>query len=212
MNSYKTVKGVFEHSVTIERSKFICYVKNVEDSDEAKEFIDAIRKKNSLATHNCYAFIADENGLTEKFSDDGEPQGTAGKPILDALKYGGFKKIVAVVTRYFGGIKLGVGGLSRAYGKVTAECLKNADVSEMVFAVLYRIKTDYEGYGAVLSVARNFGFSIYNTEFDREITVFVAVKKENENVFNEKITDATNGKAELFKVSEEYFDFGGLCR
>ena len=103
VQEYLTVKGEFEKLNIIERSKFICYVKGVDSEDEAKAFIDKIRKEHSLATHNCYAYIADELGLIQKFSDDGEPQGTAGMPILEVLRNRKIYKTVVVVTRYFGG-------------------------------------------------------------------------------------------------------------
>ena len=102
MNSFKTVKGIAEEVTVVQRSKFICTVKGVESEEDAKAFIAEIRKKHSLATHNCYAYIADEKGLIQKFSDDGEPQGTAGMPILNVLKSQSLYKTAAVVTRYFG--------------------------------------------------------------------------------------------------------------
>ena len=101
-SSYFTVLSEYENTIIIERSKFICYIKHVENEQEAKSFVELIRKKHSLATHNCYAYIADDKGLIQKFSDDGEPQGTAGLPMLEVLKNKRVFKTCAVVTRYFG--------------------------------------------------------------------------------------------------------------
>ena len=127
VDKYLTVNGICENLIVIEKSKFICYIKGINSENDAKSFIDEIKKKNSMATHNCYAYIADEKGLIKKFSDDGEPQGTAGLPMLEVLQNSNLKKVVSVVTRYFGGIKLGVGGLSRAYGGSVSECLKKCE-------------------------------------------------------------------------------------
>ena len=212
MNSYKTVKGNFSNTTVIERSKFICYVKGIAGETDAKEFVAEIRKMNSLANHNCYAYIADENGLIEKFSDDGEPQGTAGKPMLEALHGGGFKKTVAVVTRYFGGVKLGTGGLVRAYGGAVSECLKKAAVMDMRRAVFLSVKTDYEGYNAILRSQKNKAFSVYDTEFGGDIVIKIAVETGCSEAVIKGLTDCTLGRAEIKVIKEDYFDFGGSCR
>jgi uncharacterized YigZ family protein len=128
---YFTVDGETENVIVIERSKFICYLSHCENEEDAKNFISAIKKQNSLANHNCYAYIADDFGLVQKFSDDGEPQGTAGLPMLDVLKAKKLFKTVVVVTRYFGGIKLGTGGLTRAYGGSVVSALEKAEIITM---------------------------------------------------------------------------------
>ena len=212
MNSYKTVKGVFSNTTVIERSKFICYVKGVADENEAKEFVAEIRKLNSLANHNCYAYIADENGLIEKFSDDGEPQGTAGRPMLEVLRNCGFKKTVAVVTRYFGGVKLGTGGLVRAYGGAVSECLKKAAVMDMKMSVFLSVKTDYEGYNAILRLQKNKTFSGCDTEYGGDIVLKIATPAEYSDAALKGLADCTVGRAEITVLKEDYFDFGGSCR
>ena len=212
MNSYKTVNGVCENITVIERSKFICRIKGVADETEAKAFIAETRKANSLANHNCYAYIADENGLTEKFSDDGEPQGTAGKPMLEVLRGGGFRKTVAVVTRYFGGVKLGTGGLVRAYGGAVSECLKKAAVMDMKRAVFLNVKTDYEGYNAIIRLSKNKTFSVFGTDYGGEITLHIAAPLLERDSVIKSVTDSTLGRAVITVTKEDYFDFGGLCR
>ncbi|MBQ0099814.1 MAG: YigZ family protein, partial [Firmicutes bacterium] len=144
IDSYLTVNGVFENLIVIEKSKFICYVKGISCEEEAKSFIEEIRKKNSLANHNCYAYIADEQGLIKKFSDDGEPQGTAGLPMLEALNNLNLKKVVSVVTRYFGGIKLGTGGLNRAYGNSVTECLKKSEKVNYELSYICTLSCKYD--------------------------------------------------------------------
>ena len=114
VESFLSVNGENISETVIERSKFITRVKRISGEDEAREFIESVRKKHSDATHNCYAYVASEDGNLMKFSDDGEPQGTAGMPMLDVLRNKKIMMTVAVVTRYFGGVKLGAGGLVRA--------------------------------------------------------------------------------------------------
>ena len=134
---YFTIDGLTENTTVIERSKFICALKGIENEEQAKEFIASVKKQHSLANHNCYAYIADEKGLIQKFSDDGEPQGTAGMPMLEILRAKGLYKTVAVVTRYFGGVKLGTGGLVRAYSGAVSDCAEKAKI--------LRLKTNQSG-------------------------------------------------------------------
>jgi uncharacterized YigZ family protein len=122
--NFLTIVGEFSELTVIEKSKFICYLKHVESEDEAKDYIAEIKKKHFDATHNCSAFIADSDGNMARFSDDGEPQGTAGMPMLEVLKNKKLFCTAVVVTRYFGGVKLGAGGLVRAYSDCTARCRK----------------------------------------------------------------------------------------
>jgi uncharacterized YigZ family protein len=122
MKNYLTVKQNVQNEIIIEKSRFITSLKRVYGEDDAKSFVQSIKSEYPDATHNCYAYIADEGGFFSKFSDDGEPQGTAGLPMLETLKVKGLKQVAVVVTRYFGGVKLGTGGLVRAY----ADCVKKA--------------------------------------------------------------------------------------
>ena len=118
---YLSVSGQFQSEFIVERSRFISYCDRVKSEEEARAFVEKIKKQNSLATHNCYAFIADETANLMRFSDDGEPQGTAGVPILDVIKNRNLRQTAVVVTRYFGGIKLGAGGLCRAYSRAASD-------------------------------------------------------------------------------------------
>ena len=205
--NYFTVSGDAENTIIIERSKFICYIKKVEDEQQAKTFIDQIRKKHSLATHNCYAYIADDKGLVQKFSDDGEPQGTAGLPMLDVLKNKRIYKTCAVVTRYFGGIKLGTGGLTRAYSGSVVECLEKVGVVEMCSAKIIKVLLDYEGYSLFLKLTNNQNVKIINTIFDNSITVEIAVKEEFCGDFKDKIIDSFNGKIQIEDLDSDFYPF-----
>jgi uncharacterized YigZ family protein len=208
MNSdYFTLANQFEETIVIERSKFICNVKNVINEEDAKDFVDKIRKIHSLATHNCYAYIADDKGLIQKFSDDGEPQGTAGMPMLDVLKNKKMYKTVAVVTRYFGGKKLGTGGLVRAYGGAVDSALNNAQILHMFKAVFLSVETDYDGYGKLQRLISQRNLPIINTDFDNGVKVDFVVKKVDFDKFSTEIIDYFNGKVNLTVIKEDFYPF-----
>ena len=208
INGFFTVKEEAENVIVIERSKFICNVKGVNNEEDAKAFIDTIRKRHSLANHNCYAYIADDKGLIQKFSDAGEPQGTAGLPMLEVLKNKRMYKTVAVVTRYFGGIKLGTGGLTRAYGGSVSECLNKAKIADMQKATVIKILLDYEGYSRLLKRLSNPDVSIIKTEFGNNVEVFLAIKIAVVDEFINKIIDAFNGKINIQTIDNGFYDFG----
>ena len=203
MNGYKTVIGETETVTVIERSKFICSLKGVDSEEDAKEYINFIRKKYPTANHNCYAYIADEKGLTQKFSDAGEPQGTAGMPMLNVLKLQGIYKTVAVVTRYFGGIKLGAGGLTRAYGGAVAGALEKADVRELYAAEFFTLCMPYARHKKFLSV---FGGAIISTEYSDGVTVKIAVKAEDAGTVD-AVSDALCGEIKITPSGKGYFAF-----
>lgn len=204
---YFTVSGETENTIVIERSKFICNLKGIADENEAKAFIESIKKKHTLANHYCYAYIADENGLNQKFSDAGEPQGTAGLPMLEVLKNKRMHKTVAVVTRYFGGIKLGTGGLTRAYGGSVSEGLKVATVLNMSDAVYIKINLDYEKYSKLVKFLNSTDISILSTDFNNDVVVNFAIKSNKATDFIDKITDSFNGKIECITVGNGYHAF-----
>ena len=204
---FTTIDGVFENTITIEKSKFITYLKGVKDEDEAKEFISFIKKKHSLATHNCYAYISDENMLVCKFSDDGEPQGTAGMPMLEVLKSTKTVKCVAVVTRYFGGIKLGAGGLVRAYSGSVAEAIKIAPKLKMYLAKRYKLAVNYEDYSNLLNKIGNLGLNIIKTDFAQNIEITFAVKNDLVSKTLDFFSNFFSGKEDVVRIGEGYFPF-----
>lgn len=207
---YNTVFGQTESITIIEHSKFICNLKHVENEEDAKDFINSIRKKHSLANHHCYAYIADEKGLNMKFSDDGEPQGTAGMPMLDVLKSKKIYKTCAVVTRYFGGIKLGTGGLVRAYSGAVVQALLESDMRTEKYAIVLKIKSDYENYKNLTKFLQTSDICVIDTEFADDVTVNLALKYIDENnylTFKEKLSDIFRGKSRCVEISREYFPF-----
>ena len=203
--SFLTILGEYSETTVIEKSKFICYLKHIESEDEAKEFIASKKKYHYEATHNCSAFIVDGEGNLARFADDGEPTGTAGMPILEALKGKGIYEIVAVVTRYFGGIKLGAGGLVRAYSGCVSSALNNANVVEKSLCKVVKLTTEYDKYSLVLKMMESFnGGEIIGQDFADEVNVIVAIKNSRYDDFTSLLTETFLGKQ---KVTELYTDY-----
>ena len=154
---YLTVDGVTENTVEIKRSKFIATLSHVESGEDAEAFVRAVRKRYPDATHNCYAYIADKLGNETRFSDDGEPGGTAGQPMLEVLRKKGIVKAAVVVTRYFGGIKLGAGGLVAAYTDSVTEVLDAAGIRRMTECAEVTVECDYSDHSAIESALTRAG-------------------------------------------------------
>ena len=154
---YLTVDGVTENTVEIKRSKFIATLSHVESGEDAEAFVRAVRKRYPDATHNCYAYIADKLGNETRFSDDGEPGGTAGQPMLEVLKKRGVVRAAVVVTRYFGGIKLGAGGLVAAYTDSVTEVLDAAGIRRMTECAEVTVECDYSDHSAIESALTRAG-------------------------------------------------------
>lgn len=202
-----SVAGETVTEKVIERSEFITVTRHVSGEEEARAFVAEVAAKHRDATHNCYAWVCDSLGNALRFSDDGEPQGTAGMPMLEVLRANGLCEIAAVVTRYFGGIKLGAGGLVRAYSGCVAENIASAQ------KVLYQNCSE-SGYTVDYSEAdaamRYFGereCSILNTDYAGKVTFTVAVKAENESKFNLALVDRLNGRVSVKKIREYFFPF-----
>ena len=206
INGYIRVKNSIEKEIVIEKSRFISYTKMVETEEEAKEFVESIRKKHPFATHNCYAYVT-EGGKVARFSDDGEPQGTAGIPMLEVLKNRGLKDTAVVVTRYFGGIKLGAGGLVRAYSSSTSAGLDEAGVEENIISNVYKISFGYEKYSLFLKFIEKYKQKTISSDFAEGVVISIAVPSDEED-FCEKLTDYFLGKVEIVKESQIYVVYG----
>ena len=195
-------KNETENEVTIERSRFISYTKKCETEEEARAFLEEKRKAHPFATHNCYAYVT-ERGKIARFSDDGEPQGTAGQPILEVIKNKKLLDTIVVVTRYFGGIKLGAGGLVRAYSSGAKEVLEKAGETENILSAVYSVNMSYDLYTQFLKFISKIKCSVISTDFADTVDVKIAVPNENDD-FVAKITDLTNSKAAAEKIGEEF--------
>ena len=207
MKDYKSVIGETVTEYVVERSRFITHLCAIGDEDGAKAYVAKIKKEHSLATHNCYAYIADETGNVQKFSDDGEPQGTAGMPLLEVLRVSGLKKCAVVVTRYFGGIKLGAGGLVRAYAKAVSDGVKAAKVA------LYRVCeyrsaiADYEYYPKILKFSESKKYKIIDTQFSEAAEVKFAVPRESLSAFMKDFADYFGGRLKTESKGSGYYAF-----
>ena len=193
-----------EHEKIIEKSRFITYCQHVESEEEARAFVAKIAKMHTLATHVCYAFIADKLGNLQRFSDDGEPQGTAGIPILEVIKNKKLFETAVVVVRYFGGVKLGAGGLVRAYSSSAAECLDGADIRVLLTCAEYAILVDYTGVNSVQKYLSTHTCSLLSTDYGEKVRFVIAVKKKDADGFCEGLVDYMQGRVQVEKGREYY--------
>ncbi|MBM7585773.1 putative YigZ family protein [Bacillus pakistanensis] len=206
LHQYFTVKGYGESEITIERSRFITYVKRAETEVAAQEFIQDIKKKHWDANHNCSAYMIGENNLIQKANDDGEPSGTAGVPMLEVLKKRNLKDTVVVVTRYFGGIKLGAGGLIRAYGKATSEGLNSTGVVERKLMRIMKTKIDYTWLGKVENEVRSSHYQLKEIHYLESVEIDTYVVEGEKEQFVEWMTELTNGQGEIVEGDVEYLE------
>lgn len=192
--SYLTVKEYGEHEIVIEKSRFIAHISRAETEDKAIEFIQNIKKKHWNATHNCSAYLIGENDLIQKANDDGEPSGTAGVPILEVIKKRKLKDTVVVITRYFGGIKLGAGGLIRAYGRATSEGINTTGLVERKLMQIVSVKVDYNWIGKLENELRNSTYEIKDIIYLEDVEFEVFVEQTQIQHFKEWMVELTNGQ------------------
>ena len=193
-DSYKILFEGKSAEIVEKKSRFIAYLLPVESQEEAMEFVEKIKKQNWDARHNCYAFVVGQNNELQRFSDDGEPGGTAGKPMLDVLLLEGIHNCVVVVTRYFGGVLLGTGGLVRAYSKAVKEGLKASVIKEKVLGEEINITTDYNGIGKIQYIISEMNIKIHEEEYTDVVNVNLKIRKEYCDRFISEVTEATAGK------------------
>lgn len=204
LDKYYTVKNEKSNQLIIQKSRFIGYVKRVESEESALRFIEKIKKKHYDATHNCSAYIIGENDQIQKANDDGEPSGTAGIPMLEVLKKQKLKDTAVVVTRYFGGIKLGAGGLIRAYGSTTSEVLKVAGIVKRQLMQGMAITVDYTILGKLENELRQSAHILDSIDYSDQVEFLVYVKRNDVQDFREWIVDLTNGTATLAEKKVAY--------
>ena len=184
--------------IVVKKSKFICNLSYIKSEDEAKDFIKSIKKKYHDARHNCYAYIVfSENNIIYKSSDDKEPQGSAGLPILDVLKGKDLVNVVCVVTRYFGGTLLGVGGLVRAYSSAASLALDNSSLKEAKFYSLVEINIDLNFVGVVQNFLIKEGLEIISTSITDKAVFRINTETQKTDYFISKIVNITSNKANI---------------
>ena len=194
--SYKTVKRISESMIVEKKSKFIASVFPVDNEPDALSFLARVKSKYPDATHHVYAYIIDENNIF-RYTDDGEPSGTAGMPVLDTIRKEGLVDVLVVVTRYFGGTLLGTGGLVRAYTQATQAALEEAQVATMTLMSVLEIRTDYNAIGKIKYMFTQADTLIMGEEYGVDVAVTIAVPVLEKEAVQKKIIEATNGKAEI---------------
>lgn len=205
LSQYKTVYRGNEAEIIEKKSRFIATVKPVETEEEAIEFIESLKKKYWNATHNCSAYVIGERFQVQRCSDDGEPSGTAGKPMLDVLLGEEIHDVAVVVTRYFGGTLLGTGGLVRAYSSATKAGLEASTVITKMYGQKMTIGTDYTGLGKIQYILGQRGIQILDSIYTDNVTLEVLLPEEQIKGVMEEITEGTNGQAKMELQEECYF-------
>lgn len=201
---YKTLLKYAHGEEIINKSKFIGYAKPIKSEEEATEFIEEIKKKHWNATHNVPVYLIGDNNEIQRYSDDGEPSGTAGVPILEMLKKEEIKNVVIVVTRYYGGIKLGTGGLVRAYTSAAKLAIKEAEIVEKVINNEYLIRIDYTLHGKIQNELINGEYIIKDTVYDDKVNIYVYCKPSESDKLISKITDISSAQAEIEEKDPVY--------
>ncbi|MEB3370232.1 YigZ family protein [Saccharopolyspora mangrovi] len=192
----RTIKRSGEHEIEVRRSRFICSLARVTEESEAREFIQLQRKTHHDARHHCSAFVLGDSGEIQKSSDDGEPAGTAGVPMLEVLRRNEITNTVAVVTRYFGGVLLGAGGLVRAYGGAVSEALEQVGTLQRRPVRVLEVEADYVLAGRLDNDLRSAGYQVADTSYDAAVRFHVHVPVEGVDAFRAWLAESTGGAAQ----------------
>ena len=207
--NYFTIAQPATDSFTEKKSEFIGHIAPVKTNDDAVAFINSIKAQHRKARHNVYAYILREDNIS-RYSDDGEPQGTAGVPILEVLQKRGLTDVCLVVTRYFGGILLGGGGLLRAYSHAASIACDAAQIMDMRLCHRLKIETDYNLYGKINYILPNFNIITVNSDFSDTVTLEILVMSERLDSLKKELTEVTNGSANVTAEGELFEDFSSV--
>lgn len=202
---YMTVVLDGEGEYEEKHSRFLSVVTHVESEDEVNEILSAIRKKHYSARHHCYAYSIGIDKEIEKFSDDGEPSGTAGSPILSVLRKKELKNTLIVVTRYFGGTLLGTGGLVRSYTNSAISGIEDAKIVTVKRCSVYMIVADYNDFGKIRYYLEHESFSGLKIEYGQSVMMTVPIPMEKVESVQKKVTDLTQGKSEMEELKQVYY-------
>lgn len=209
--NYFTISQPASDSFTEKKSEFIGYIAPVKTSDEAVQFIDKIRSMHRKARHNVYAYILRSDNIS-RYSDDGEPQGTAGVPVLEVLQKRGLTDVCIVVTRYFGGILLGGGGLLRAYSHAASLACDAAHIMDMRLCHRLKIFSDYGMYGKISYILPDFSVITVNSDFASDVTMEILVLSDKLDALRKELTEVTNGTVKVEDCGELYEDFSSVIK
>lgn len=203
MNEYKTVEFENSDEFIEKKSRFIGYVKPVKTQNEAVDFINSIKSKHWDATHNVYAYVLKENNI-QRYSDDGEPSGTAGVPVLDVILKNELVDVCVVVTRYFGGTLLGAGGLVRAYSHGSKIAVESGNIITMAPCKILSVSVDYNFYERLNNLLNDFSANVEKTDFSDKVEVLFSMKEQSVDFLSEKLTDMSNGSYYLTEIGEKF--------
>lgn len=202
---YKTVLEGGVGEITEKKSRFIATVRPVKSEEEALAFLEETKKKYWDARHNCFVYSVGLNREYTRCSDDGEPSGTAGRPMLDVILGEDIYNVAVVVTRYFGGVLLGTGGLVRAYSKAVQEGLEASRIIKKRHGIALKVTTDYTGIGKIQYIAGERNIPILNSEYTDKVVLELLIPSEDVEGVQKAITESTNGRARMEKDRELYF-------
>jgi uncharacterized YigZ family protein len=205
---YLTVSREASAELEEKKSRFIATVRPVADEEEARGFIEALRSKYWNATHNVYAYYICGGNLQQKFSDDGEPSGTAGLPVLEAIRKLEVQDVTVVVTRYFGGTLLGASGLVRAYGKSAAMGIEAAGLVKRQLCIETGITMDYSLLGKLQALAASKGYKVKDTVYAQDVDMYLYIPVDEFEAFSALVTEATNAKAIVYAGEKSYITIG----
>lgn len=204
-NNYRTIHRSSETELIINKSKFIGYAKPISNEDEAIKYIEEIRSKHKTANHNVPAYVIGENNNIQRYSDDGEPSGTAGIPVLEVIKKENLKNVVIVITRYFGGIKLGTGGLVRAYTKAAKLALESAIIVDKKLFIKLKIRVSYNLFGKIENEILRLNYIIDNKTYDDQVNIIVLCEKSKLNDLKNTLIELSSANIELLETGDEYY-------
>lgn len=203
MQSYITVKNPSYFEYEDRKSVFIGMAMPVSTESDALAFIDSVKRRYPDARHHVYAYVLRENS-TMRFTDDREPQGTAGMPVLDVIRKNGCTDVAIVVTRYFGGTLLGTGGLVKAYTSAAVGALDNAEIIRYDVYSMAEFEVGYSDYGKITTILSDIGFRISDTIFEENVKISGSILKSNLDSLKEKMTEITSGRVEIAVISEKF--------
>lgn len=201
---YKTILSYGEDEIIINKSRFIGYSQPIDTEKDALDFIEEIKSRHRDATHNVYAYVVGQNSNTQRFSDDGEPSGTAGIPALEVIKKEDLRNVVVVVTRYFGGIKLGGGGLIRAYTRGAKIGLEAGKIVNMALHRKLKVQIDYTLYGRIENHIMTNKYKVDDIVFDEFVNIELHIQVTELEKFKKEIVNLTDGRAKIFELDHTY--------
>ena len=204
LETYRTIYCDGTDEIVEKKSRFIAHIGLAETEEEALAFVERIKKRYWDARHNCYAFRIGTDRVLERCSDDGEPSGTAGKPMLEVLVGQGLYNTVAVVTRYFGGTLLGTGGLVRAYSRAVQEGLAQSDIIEKIYGAILQIETDYNGLGKIQYLIGERKIPVLESEYTDKVVLRIILPVGEVEKIQAELVEATNGKV-ITEVAEKLY-------